>query len=63
MGASTNIGQLIKERRRDLGVSQTELAERMGVSSKTVRAWEWGNTAPKGRKCATLFEVLGLETV
>ena len=62
-GASTNIGQLIKERRRDLGISQTELAERMGVSSKTVRAWEWGNTAPKGRKYATQFEFLGLETV
>ena len=45
-----------------MGIGQSELAARVGVSPRTIRAWEWGNRALKGRKFPTLLEVLGMET-
>ena len=33
-------GQLIAQRRRDLGLSQTELAEQLHVTDKAVSRWE-----------------------
>ncbi len=58
---SLSIGQLVREQRVHLGISQSELAERVSVSSRTIRAWEWGDSAPKGHKFASLFGVLGIE--
>lgn len=45
-----------------MGIGQSELAERSGVSPGTIRAPELGNSALKGRKFPTLFDVLGVET-
>ncbi|MFJ5301399.1 sigma factor-like helix-turn-helix DNA-binding protein [Streptomyces sp. NPDC088350] len=42
-----------KERRRlreTASLTQAQVAERMGVSRETVRAWETGRTTPRGRK-------------
>jgi len=42
-----------KERRRlreAASLTQAQLAERVGVSRETVRAWETGRTSPRGRK-------------
>ena len=36
------LGQDIKERRKRLGLTQPKLAERLGVSTKTVVVWERG---------------------
>ena len=55
------IAQLIRDRRKQLGIGQSELAHRVGVSPRTFRAWEWSNNPPKDRKFASLFEVLGVE--
>ena len=55
------IAQLIRDRRKQLGIGQSELAHRVGVSPRTIRAWEWSNNPPKDRKFASLFEVLGVE--
>ncbi|MBQ8341786.1 MAG: helix-turn-helix transcriptional regulator [Clostridia bacterium] len=40
------IGKFIAERRRALGLTQRELAERLSVSDKTVSKWECGNGLP-----------------
>lgn len=56
-----------KERRRlreTCSLTQAQVAERMGVSRATVRAWETGRTTPRGRKreaYATLLNSLSEE--
>ena len=45
-----------------MGIGQSELADQIGVSPGTIRASELGNSALKGRKFPTLFDVLGVET-
>lgn len=41
------IGRFIAQRRRDLGYTQRELADRMSISDKTVSKWERGNGFPE----------------
>jgi putative transcriptional regulator len=41
-----NFPQTVKEVRRQLGLSQEELAHAVGVSFATVNRWENGKTAP-----------------
>jgi transcriptional regulator with XRE-family HTH domain len=40
----SNIGRLIKVRRSMLGLTQRDLAERVGVTSSAVSLWETGST-------------------
>lgn len=39
-------GALIAERRKDLDLSQAELAERLHVTDKAVSKWETGRSLP-----------------
>ena len=41
-----NLPELVKEVRRQLGLSQEELAHSLGVSFATVNRWENGKTNP-----------------
>ncbi len=41
-----NLPQLLKSLRKDLGLSQEELAQRLGVSFTSVNRWENGQTKP-----------------
>ena len=41
-----NFPELVKEVRRQLGLSQEELAHELGVSFATVNRWENGKTKP-----------------
>ena len=38
--------ELVKEVRRQLGISQEELAQKLGVSFSTINRWENGKTTP-----------------
>lgn len=53
-----NIGDKIRSIREIRGLTQAELAERLGVSSKTVSSWEVNRTEPKmgmiEKVCVTL---------
>ncbi|MDV9193758.1 helix-turn-helix transcriptional regulator, partial [Streptomyces sp. SR27] len=51
-----------KERRRlreALALSEEQVAEAMGVTKATVRAWETGRSTPRGRKREAYARLLG----
>lgn len=51
---------LIKEKREALGITQGDLAMRMGVVRSTVTKWEKGSSYPSARQIPLLSEVLGV---
>ena len=53
-------GRFIAERRRALGLTQRELAEKLGVSDKTVSKWECGNGLPEVSLMLPLCELLSI---
>lgn len=57
---ATMTGQLIAERRRELGLSQTELAEQLHVTDKAVSRWETGRGMPSVDLLEPLADALGL---
>ncbi len=57
---SDDLATLIKARREDLGMSQAELARRVGRAPSTVGSWEQGRTRPTPATLETLAGVLGL---
>ena len=48
----------IKERRKELGMTQMELAEKMEVDQSSVACWENGTTGPHRSKLIRLAKVL-----
>jgi len=54
------IGRFIAENRKAKGMTQKELAEKLGVSDKTVSRWENGNYMPDLSMLKPLSEVLGI---
>jgi len=58
--ASTKtLGQRIKARRKQLGMSASALARRAGVTRDTLHAWETGQSEPRANKLLMLAGVLG----
>lgn len=47
-----------KERRSALGLTQVQLAKKVGVSSVTISQWESGDYSPKGKNLYKLAEAL-----
>ena len=54
------IGELIKKIRKEKGLSQQELADKLMVSPKTVSKWECSNGLPDITILKNLSEVLGV---
>lgn len=52
--------QRLSNRRKELGLTQEELAEAIGASSRTIRNYEDGTKSPRGEKRLRLAEVLKL---
>ena len=48
----------IKEKRLELGLTQLDLALRVGVSTNTIRSWERGASTPREYNLEILQEVL-----
>ncbi len=55
------LGEFIRKRRIDLGLSQPELAKILGVSHAAASDWEYGDTRPMKRFWARIKEFLGSE--
>lgn len=58
-----NTAQLIRQRRRELGLTQETLAERIHVSAKAVSKWERGAGMPDAAIVPELSAVLGVSAV
>lgn len=54
------IGQFIATKRREQNLTQEQLAEKIGVSNKTVSKWETGKTMPDYSVVERLCEVLNI---
>lgn len=57
------IGQLIYQLRKEKGLTQSELAEQIGVTNKAVSKWERGNGAPDVTLWEDLSSVLGADVL
>ena len=49
----------IKKRREALGLTQTQIADRLGVAKMTVSAYEAGKNMPGAEKLPALAQILG----
>ena len=54
------IGRFIAEKRKEKKLTQEELAEKLGVTSKTISRWENGNYMPDISLLKSLSEELGI---
>ncbi len=54
------LGERIAEKRKELGMTQAELAEKMLVTRQTVSRWEAGTALPDVERVAELAAVLGV---
>ena len=57
-----NIGERILNLRKKSGLSQEELAEKLGVSRQSVSKWETGNVMPDIDKAVAMCELFGVST-
>ena len=57
---SKKIGKLIAKRRKEKGMTQGELAERLSVSNKTISKWETGAGLPDISILVDLASVLDI---
>ena len=55
---NTDLGERIQAKRMMLGISQSELARRLGIDKKSIREWEYGRLAPSKTRVQTLIEWL-----
>lgn len=55
------LSNIASERRR-LGISQKELAERIGVSESTIGRWERGSLTPYGSELTSMHILFGCST-
>ena len=54
------IGKFIQELRKEKGLTQVELAEKLGVSNRTVSKWDNGNNLPDFSMFNILCEELNI---
>jgi transcriptional regulator with XRE-family HTH domain len=55
----TTLGEHVLRRRLELGLMVKEAAERIGVDSQSITAWEHGLTKPGLRRYPRIFDFLG----
>ena len=55
-----NICDLISQKRKELGLTQSELGAKLGISGKAVSKWERGLSKPCDEHLARLVDILGL---
>ncbi|WP_373496606.1 helix-turn-helix domain-containing protein [Aquiflexum sp.] len=58
---SAQLGEIIKWRRKELGITQPHLAELAGISTNTLYKLERGQSNPSLEVLNKLTEVLGME--
>lgn len=56
----SSIGDKIRDLRKNRGLTQAQLAERLGVSQQTIGQWETGKSSPKIQSINKLAQALGV---
>lgn len=54
------VGERIKNQRKRLGLTQLQLAEKMGVTKSAVAMWETGASSPTSKRLEPLAEILNV---
>ncbi len=54
------IGRFIAERRKELNITQRELADRLSITDRAVSKWENGRAMPDSSLMLSLCEILGI---
>ncbi len=57
----SELGSLIKRRRKTLGINQKQLSELTEIGLRTIKGLEAGKTNPTFKTILTLLDVLGME--
>ena len=60
-GCNVGFGEQLRRRRKELGLSREELADKLGVTRSAVGNYETGLSAPKESVLLRLFDVLQVE--
>ena len=60
-GVRTRVGRAVQEARTARGLTQTELAQALGVSQPSVSAWEVGRALPSSEVLIRIADELGLD--
>jgi transcriptional regulator with XRE-family HTH domain len=60
---ATTFGALLQRLREQAGLSQSGLADRAGVPTRTIQNWEQGHREPRPGALITLGRALGVEPV
>ena len=55
-----NIGEKIKELRKEAGLSQRKLAEKIGTDQRNISAWEIGRNEPTIFNCIVVADYFGI---
>ena len=56
--SNMTLGQRIKQRRKELRLSQSKLSKAAGVSDSSISLWESDTTAPRGENLHKLAKIL-----
>lgn len=56
------IGKFIKERRQELGLTQRQISDALGITAKAVSKWECGQNAPDISLLVDLSKILNVTT-
>ncbi|MDH0745765.1 helix-turn-helix transcriptional regulator [Pseudomonas sp. GD03842] len=59
---NSSIAAIITKERERLGLNQSELSRRLGVTPQAVQAWESGRSVPRPRKLIEIAEALGISS-
>lgn len=51
----------MRDKRRVLGLTQQDLAVRIGVNQQSIHKWEAGEVVPRGKNAEKLAEALGVD--
>ncbi len=57
-----NIGKIIRDLRKDKGITQTQLAEKISTTQDTISLWELGKSYPDIINLIKLSKFFGVST-
>lgn len=60
---TANFGDRLTHARKAAGLSEADVARRLGVKTKTIRAWEAEETAPRANRLSILCGMLNVSLV